>query len=142
MRAINRIDKNRANSHKLYRLLLLNSVFRRKLILVNFTKQIRVSLHNSFWVLYPSSEVYCEDAKQTQISSYWSCFDDKHQGQNVTIRIVTEQNIKKLTCRISLFMTRWFSRYVIAAPCWWTVNKRSLISSFCLSTSICLFQHC
>ena len=27
-------------------------------------------------------------------------------------------------------------------PCWWTVNKRSLISSFCLSTSICSFQHC
>ena len=27
-------------------------------------------------------------------------------------------------------------------PCLWTVNKRSLISSFCLSTSICLFHHC
>ena len=27
-------------------------------------------------------------------------------------------------------------------PCWWTVNKRSLISSFCLSTSICTFHHC
>ena len=27
-------------------------------------------------------------------------------------------------------------------PCWWTVNKRSLISSFCLSTSICSFHHC
>ena len=27
-------------------------------------------------------------------------------------------------------------------PCWWTVNKRSLISSLCLSTSICSFHHC
>ena len=27
-------------------------------------------------------------------------------------------------------------------PCWWTVNKRSLISSFCLSTRICSFHHC
>ena len=27
-------------------------------------------------------------------------------------------------------------------PCWWTVNKRSLISSFCLSTSLCSFHHC
>ena len=27
-------------------------------------------------------------------------------------------------------------------PCWWTVNKRLLISSLCLSTSICSFHHC
>ena len=27
-------------------------------------------------------------------------------------------------------------------PCWWTVHKRSLISSLCLSTSICSFHHC
>ena len=27
-------------------------------------------------------------------------------------------------------------------PCWWTVNKRSLITSLCLSTSICSFHHC
>ena len=27
-------------------------------------------------------------------------------------------------------------------PCWWTVNKRSLISSFLVSTSICSFHHC
>ena len=27
-------------------------------------------------------------------------------------------------------------------PCWWTVNERSFISSFCLSTSICSFHHC
>ena len=27
-------------------------------------------------------------------------------------------------------------------PCWWTVNKRSLISSLYLSTSICSFHHC
>ena len=27
-------------------------------------------------------------------------------------------------------------------PRWWTVNKRSLISSLCLSTSICSFLHC
>ena len=27
-------------------------------------------------------------------------------------------------------------------PCWWTVNKRSLISSLCLSTSNCSFHHC
>ena len=27
-------------------------------------------------------------------------------------------------------------------PCWWKVNKRLLISSFCLSTSICSFHHC
>ena len=26
-------------------------------------------------------------------------------------------------------------------PCWWTVNKRSLISSLCLSTSISSFHH-
>ena len=26
-------------------------------------------------------------------------------------------------------------------PCWWTVIKRSLISSLCLSTSICSFHH-
>ena len=26
-------------------------------------------------------------------------------------------------------------------PCWWTVNKRSLISSFRLSTTICSFHH-
>ena len=29
-----------------------------------------------------------------------------------------------------------------STPCWWTVNKRTLISSFCLSTSICSFHHC
>ena len=27
-------------------------------------------------------------------------------------------------------------------PCWCAVNKRSLSSSFCLSTSICSFHHC
>ena len=27
-------------------------------------------------------------------------------------------------------------------PCWWMVNKRSLISSLCLSASICSFHHC
>ena len=27
-------------------------------------------------------------------------------------------------------------------PYWWTVNKRSLLSSLCLSTSICPFHHC
>ena len=27
-------------------------------------------------------------------------------------------------------------------PCWWTVNKRSLFSSLCLSTGICSFHHC
>ena len=27
-------------------------------------------------------------------------------------------------------------------PYWWTVNKRSLIRSLCLSTSICSFHHC
>ena len=27
-------------------------------------------------------------------------------------------------------------------PCWWTENKRSLISSLCLSTSSCSFHHC
>ena len=27
-------------------------------------------------------------------------------------------------------------------PCWWTVNNRSLISSFFSSTSICPFHHC
>ena len=27
-------------------------------------------------------------------------------------------------------------------PCRWTVNKRSLSSSLCLSTSICSFHHC
>ena len=27
-------------------------------------------------------------------------------------------------------------------PCWWTVNKRSLINSLCLSTSIWSFDHC
>ena len=31
---------------------------------------------------------------------------------------------------------------ISSPPCWWTVNKRSLISSFCLSTSICSFHHC
>ena len=33
--------------------------------------------------------------------------------------------------------------HVTSSPsCWWTVNKRSLISSLCLSTSICSFHHC
>ena len=33
--------------------------------------------------------------------------------------------------------------HVTSSPaCWWTVNKRSLISSFCLSTSICSFHRC
>ena len=27
-------------------------------------------------------------------------------------------------------------------PCWWTVNKRPLIGSFCLSTSICSLHLC
>ena len=36
---------------------------------------------------------------------------------------------------------RWFSRYVIAAMLV-AVHKRSLISSLCLSTSICSFHHC
>ena len=45
--------------------------------------------------------------------------------------------------------TQLFSRLRIGGfhvtslpPCWWTVNKRSLISSLCLSTSICSFHHC
>ena len=33
-------------------------------------------------------------------------------------------------------------RVTSSPPCWWTVNKRLLISSFCLSTSICSFHHC
>ena len=33
-------------------------------------------------------------------------------------------------------------RVTSSPPCWWTVNRRSLISSLCLSTSICSFHHC
>ena len=32
--------------------------------------------------------------------------------------------------------------FTSSPPCWWTVNKTSLIRSFCLSTSICSFHHC
>ena len=32
--------------------------------------------------------------------------------------------------------------FTSSPPCWWTENKRSLISSLCLSTSICSFHHC
>ena len=33
--------------------------------------------------------------------------------------------------------------HVTSSPsCWWTVHKISLISSLCLSTSICSFHHC
>ena len=31
--------------------------------------------------------------------------------------------------------------FTSSPPCWWTVNKRSLISWLCLSTSICSFHH-
>ena len=36
----------------------------------------------------------------------------------------------------------WKTFHVSSSPpCWWTVNKRSLISSLCLSTNICSFHH-
>ena len=41
-----------------------------------------------------------------------------------------------LTCSIGGF------HVMSSPPCWWTVNKRSLISSLCLSTSLCSFHHC
>ena len=42
------------------------------------------------------------------------------------------------------YITRFIGGFHVTSspPCWWTVNKRSLISSFCLSTSICSFHHC
>ena len=41
------------------------------------------------------------------------------------------------------FLERIGGFRVTSSPaCWWTVNKRSLISSLCLSTSICSFHHC
>ena len=39
------------------------------------------------------------------------------------------------------FPNRWFSRYAIVAMLVDGVNKRSLISWLCLSTSICSFHH-
>ena len=52
--------------------------------------------------------------------------------QNSTKIVVTLEKLKQnLT---ENYFYRWFSS-------WWTV-KRSLISSFCLSTSICSFRHC
>ena len=41
-------------------------------------------------------------------------------------------------------LEHWIGGFHVTSspPCWWTVNKRSLISSLCLSTSICSFHHC
>ena len=54
---------------------------------------------------------------------------------------------QKRTCRSwlkqFLFLFSIGGFYVTSSPrCWWMVNKRSLISSLCLSTSICSFHHC
>ena len=48
------------------------------------------------------------------------------------------------TCKVAFWLIRPFGGLHVTSspPCWWTVNKRSLISSFCLSTSICTFHHC
>ena len=49
---------------------------------------------------------------------------------------------KSLYCfPLSFTFNRWFSRYVIAAKLV-DGKQRSLISSFCLSTSIFSFHHC
>ena len=45
----------------------------------------------------------------------------------------------------TLFLSKRFlllAMWVETLYRWWTVNKRSLISSFCLSTSICSFHQC
>ena len=54
---------------------------------------------------------------------------------------------QKRTCRSLLkqflFLFSIGGFYVTSSPrCWWMVNKRLLISSLCLSTSICSFHHC
>ena len=51
-------------------------------------------------------------------------------------RHTSDRFCAKLWCSIGGF------RVTSSAPCWWTVNKRSLISSLSLSTSICSFHHC
>ena len=45
-------------------------------------------------------------------------------------------------CRQNLHAAMGGFHVTSSPPCWWTVNKRLLISSFCLSTSICSFHHC
>ena len=68
--------------------------------------------------------------------------------------VYTSPNLLTRFCRVTLsntkihfglsFRQRSTSgvRVTSSLPCWWTVNKRLLISSFCLSTSICSFHHC
>ena len=54
----------------------------------------------------------------------------------IQILRVRKYRTKHFPCGIGGFQ-------VTSSPlCWWTVNKRSLISSLCLSTSICSFHHC
>ena len=58
-----------------------------------------------------------------------------------------EGSSQKRTCRswLKQFLFLFsIGRFHVTSllPCWWTVNKRSLISSLCLSTSICSFHYC
>ena len=51
--------------------------------------------------------------------------------------------VQKICLHHSLYCCHIGGFHVTSSPpCWWTVNKRSLISLFCLSTSICSFHHC
>lgn len=54
-------------------------------------------------LINPLSDVFCEPGKQSQISSYWCYFDNKHDGQNETTvyencNCHSEQNIEKVRC--------------------------------------------
>ena len=67
------------------------------------------------------------------------------EARSASLLLVRSHYLQRFSRALdTYYITRFIGGFHVTSspPCWWTVNKRSLISSFCLSTSICSFHHC
>ena len=92
----------------------------------------------------------------TILDSFSCSMNSNGPGQEEIVHTHDIENWAGAAGRENLLSSQWLPVYIFtyasvriggfhvtsSPPCWWTVNKRSLISSLCLSTSICSFHHC
>ena len=67
------------------------------------------------------------------------------EARSASLLLVRSHYLQRFSQALdTYYITRFIGGFHVTSspPCWWTENKRSLISSFCLSTSICSFHHC
>ena len=93
-------------------------------------EQIKTARNSSLWIKIAWDYWFMCRNKRQAMGETWS------RGTN--LRLPFDVNVMVNLSNLSIGGFHVTS----SPPYWWTVDKRLLISSFCLSTSICSFHHC